>query len=131
MLRIPSKLPDDLEDLIHHVIGCCIAVHRALGPGLLERIYVKALCLELAAQGISFEREKRYPVSYRGEHLWHQRVDLIVGGRVIVEVKSIAQLAPVHKGQVITYLRVAKLTAGLLVNFNVAVIPDGLQRVVL
>src|SRR5205823_13884929 len=114
--------------LIHRVIGCCIAVHRALGPGLLERMYAKALCLELAAQGIPFEREERFAVSYRGEYLWHQRVDLIVDGRLIVEVKSVAQLAPVHKGQVITYLRVARLSAGLLVNFNVAVLPDGLRR---
>ena len=131
MLRIATPLSEELENVIHRTIGCCITVHKTLGPGLLERIYVRAVCMELAAQDIPFEREKRFPVSYRGELLWHQRIDLVIDGQLIVEIKSVAQLAPLHRGQVLTYLRVAKLSAGLLINFNVAVLPDGLRRVVL
>jgi hypothetical protein len=79
MLRIPTQLPDELERLVHSTIGCCIQVHRILGPGLLEQIYVKAICLELEASGIPFEREKPFPVFYRGHLLCEQRVDLVVG----------------------------------------------------
>ena len=80
MLRIPSPLSDEVEALVHDTIGCCIAVHRALGPGLLENIYSRAVCLEFSAAGISFEREKAYPVMYRGELLSEQRLDFVVGG---------------------------------------------------
>jgi GxxExxY protein len=76
MLRVPSRLSDELEDLIHRTIGCCITVHRTLGPGLLERIYSRAICLELEAANIAFEIEKAYPVTYRGHLLCYQRVDL-------------------------------------------------------
>ena len=89
MLKIPSPLPDDIEQLMHDTIGCCIAVHRELGPGLLEIIYSRAVCLELAAAGISFEREKRFPVRYRGELLCEQRVDLVVGNQIVLEIKAI------------------------------------------
>jgi GxxExxY protein len=131
MLRMPTDLPEEVEALIHKTIGCCIAVHRALGPGLLERIYTRSVCLELAAETIPFETEKRYPVFYRDQLICHQRVDLVVDGRLVLEIKSVNQLAPVHRGQVLSYLRVSKLPVGLLINFNVAVLPDGLKRVVL
>ena len=131
MLRIPSPLSDELEKLIHDTIGCCIAVHRALGPGLLEHIYSKAVRLELTAAGISFEQEKRYPVIYRGELLCHQCLDFVVGGEIVVEIKSVEQLAPIHHSQLLSYMRVAKLRAGLLMNFNLAVLQDGLNRKVL
>ena len=128
MLKIPSPLSDDVEQLMHDTIGCCIAVHRELGPGLLERIYSRAVGLELAAAGISFEREKGYQVRYREELLCEQRVDFVVGDQIVLEIKSIDQLAPVHHKQILTYMRVASLRAGLLMNFNVAVLPDGMSR---
>jgi GxxExxY protein len=131
MLRIPSSLSDELEKLIYDTIGCCIAVHRALGPGLLEHIYSKAVCLELTAAGISFEQEKSYPVIYRGELLCEQRLDFVVDGEIVLEIKSVEQLAPIHHSQLLSYMRVAKLRAGLLMNFNVAVLQDGLNRKVL
>ena len=131
MLRIQTPLSDELEDLIHRTIGCCITVHRALGPGLLERTYTRAVHLELTAENIRFEAEKRYPVVYRDHLICQQRVDLVVEGQLVLEIKAVEHLAPVHRGQVLTYLRVSKLAAGLLVNFNVAVLPDGLKRVVL
>src|SRR5713101_1314097 len=102
VLRIPSPLSDEVEALVHDTIGCCIAVHRALGPGLLENIYSRAVCLELAARGISFEREKRYPVIYRGELLCHQCLDFVVGGDIVLEIKSVEQLAPIHHSQLLS-----------------------------
>jgi GxxExxY protein len=131
MLRVPSPLPDDLEELVHDTIGCCIAVHREIGPGLLETIYSRAICVELTAAGIGFEREKTYPVMYRGELLCEQRLDFVVGGEVVLEIKSVEQLMSLHHSQLLSYMRIARLRVGLLMNFNVAVLRDGLQRKVL
>ena len=131
MLRVPSSLPDDLEELVHKTIGCCIAVHRVLGPGLLEEIYCRALGLELAAAGISFQREKPYPVTYRGEVLCRQYFDFVVADQIVVELKSVEQLVPVNHAQLLSYLRVSRKRVGLLINFNVAVLKDGLHRKVL
>ena len=131
MLRVPSPLPADLETLVSDTIGCCITVHRTLGPGLLETIYSRAIALELGAAGISFEREKRYPVTYRGELLCEQHLDFVVGGAIVLEIKSIEAIAPIHHSQLLSYLRVSRLRVGLLMNFNVAVLKDGLVRKVL
>jgi len=131
MLKLPSHLSDELEELIYRTIGCCITVHRALGPGLLETIYTRAICLELEAENISFEREKLYPVIYRGRLLCQQRLDSVVEGQLALEIKSVEQLNPIHTAQLLSYLRVAKLSAGLLVNFNVPILQDGLRRIVL
>lgn len=131
MLRLPTDLPEELEDLVHRTIGCCITVHRELGPGLLESICSRAVCLELEANGISFEREKRIPVLYRGIVLCHQRLDLVVEGRIVVEVKSVETLHAVHHAQLISYLRASGIRVGLLVNFNSAILKDGLRRIVL
>ena len=131
MLRVPGPLSDELEALVHDTIGCCITVHRTLGPGLLETIYSRAVALELKAAGISFEREKRYPVTYRGELLCEQHLDFVVGGAIVLEIKSIEALAPIHHSQLLSYLRVSRLRVGLLLNFNVAVLKDGLVRKVL
>src|SRR5205823_3974215 len=118
-----------LEVLVHEVIGCCIAVHRALGPGLLESIYRRAVCVELAANDISFETEKELSVTYRGELLCHQRLDFVVADQIVVEIKSVERLNPVHHAQLPTYLRLSKLRVGLLMNFNVAILQDGIKRV--
>ena len=131
MLRIKSPLSDDVERLIHDTIGCCIRVHRELGPGLFERLYAGALCLELKAAEIPFKREKPYVVSYRGKAVSDQYLDLVVDNQVVLELKSVDDLAPVHHQQILSYMRVARLRAGLLVNFNVAILPDGLSRKVL
>ena len=131
MLRVQSPLPPDVEQLMHDTIGCCIAVHRALGPGLLERLYSRAVCVELTAAGITFEREKRYPVWYREELLCEQSLDFVVGNQIVLEIKSIERFAPVHHAQILNYMRVARLRVGLLMNFNVVVLPDGMIRKVL
>lgn len=131
MLKVASPLTDEVEQLIHDTIGCCIRVHRELGPGLFEKIYTRALCLELTAAGIVHEREKRYQVRYRGELLSEQCLDFVVGHQVVLEIKSVDQLAPIHHKQILNYMRVAGLRAGLLMNFNVTILPDGISRKVL
>lgn len=92
MLRVQSPLSDDGERLIHNTIGCCIRVHRELGPGLFERAYVGALCLELKAAGVPFEREKRYVVTYRGEPVSEQYLDFVIGNHVVLELKSVDEI---------------------------------------
>jgi GxxExxY protein len=130
MLRIPSRLDDDLEVLIHRVIGCCIEVHRQLGPGLLEVIYQRAVADELQAARIQCEREKHYPVTYRGHNLYVHSLDIVVEGRLVLELKAVDRLHPVHRAQTISSLRASKLTVALI-NFNVEYLGQGVNRIVL
>lgn len=114
------------------MIGACIEVHRHLGPGLLESAYEACLAHELWTRGVAFERQRQVPVHYKGATLeCGYRLDLVVEETVLVELKSVEKLSPVHEAQVITYLRLTGLPVGLLVNFNVVRLRDGLQRVVL
>ena len=106
-------------------------VHCALGPGLLESIYAQALCIELQMTGIPFERETCVPISYRGYFLCDHRLDLVVSDQLVPELKAVERLAPVHHAQLLSYLRASKIRVGLLMNFNVPVLQDGLKRVVL
>jgi GxxExxY protein len=129
--RVQSRLPEEMEALIYRTIGCCIAVHQALGPGLLESVYSRAVSIELKSEGLRFEAEKQVPVLYRGRLLCYQRLDLVVEGQLVVEIKAIERFNPVHQAQVLSYLRVTRLRVGLLMNFNVAVLQDGLKRIVL
>jgi GxxExxY protein len=131
MLRMPTVLSADVETLISRTIGCCIAVHRELGAGLPEHAYSNALGLELHAANIPFEREKRFPLEYRGEFLCDVYLDFVVGGVLVVEIKSVERLAEVHHSQTLNYMRISKSRAGLLLNFNVAVLKDGIRRKVL
>lgn len=120
------------NEISRRIIGAAIEVHRALGPGLLEGIYQQCLAHELTLRGLSFEREKPLPVQYKGIHLdCGYRVDLIVEGRVVVELKAVESLLPVHASQVLTYLKLTGCRLGLLINWNVPVLRDGIRRVVL
>ncbi len=106
-------------------------MHRELGPGLLESCYEACLAYELFASGLKVERQKLLPVRYRGTILdCGYRIDLLVNDAIIVEVKSIDQLAPIHEAQVISYLRLSNLSLALLINFNVRLLKDGLKRIV-
>lgn len=131
MIKVQTPLQDDVEALIHETIGCCIRVHRGLGPGLLERIYVRAVCIELSFANIRFELEKSIPIRYRGEIIASQRLDIVVEDALLLEIKAVDRLAPVHHAQVVSYLRASTLRVGLLMNFNEARLPDGLKRIVL
>jgi GxxExxY protein len=120
------------KELTEAVIGAMIEVHKHLGPGLLESAYHQCLCHELALRGLSFEREKPLPVIYKGTKLdCGYRIDLIVEGKLIVDLKAIDALAPIHEAQLLTHMRLANVRVGLLANFNVKVLKDGLMRRVL
>lgn len=96
VLRVASTLPEDLEALIRRSIGCFLEVHRGLGPGMSEGVYSRACRIELQHQRILFEHEKSVPIHYRGQLLCHQRIDLLIDGRLIVEIKSVERIHPVH-----------------------------------
>ncbi len=113
-MRVQSRLSDDEELVAHEVIACALAVHRELGPGYLESFYRKAMCIELRARALAFETEKAVEVRYRGELLGTHRIDLIVQGLVVVELKAVEALDPVHRKQVVSYLKATKLRLGLL-----------------
>jgi GxxExxY protein len=122
---------DGNTETTDQILNCAIEVHRALGPGLPEIAYETALCIEMHLRGISFERQRGFSVSYKGQRISEHRPDLIVANQVVVEVKSIERFAPVHRAQMLTYLRVASLKVGLVLNFNSATIKEGTMRVVL
>jgi GxxExxY protein len=131
VLRIHSPLSDDLESLITEIIGLCIDVHRELGPGLNESVYARACRVELEARGISYESEYPVPIRYRGQLLCHQRVDLFVDRRLVLELKSVEVIHRVHISQTVTYLHLTGAKAALIVNFNVEFLRYGIKRVVL
>jgi len=130
-LIVASTLPPETERTIRQTIGCGIEVHRVLGPGYVEAIYAQAMEIELQSQGLGFERERAITVDYKGHRIAGQRVDFIVEGRVIIEIKSVARLEPVFEARLISYLRTTGLRAGLLMNFNAMLLKDGLRRIVL
>jgi GxxExxY protein len=130
-LRIASTLPPELDALVQQVIGALIAVHRELGSGMSEGVYAAAARLELSERGIPFETEKTFPVRYRGKLLCHQRLDLFIDQRLVIEIKSVERLHPVHRAQVVSYLRLTRARVGLLVNFNVPILKQGIRRIVL
>jgi GxxExxY protein len=119
-------------ELTRRVIGAAIEVHRLLGPGLLESAYEECLCHEMALRGIRFEKQKPVPLVYKDTKLdCGFRLDLLVEGRVVVELKSIDALGPIHEAIVLTYLRLSGHELGLLINFNVPVLKDGVRRFVM
>jgi len=117
------------NELTHGIIGAAIEVHRCLGPGLLESCYEECLGRELQLRSLAFERQKAIPVVYKDVKLeCGYRIDLLVDARVIVELKAIETIAPVHEAIVLTYLRLSGCSVGLLINFNAAVLKDGIRR---
>jgi len=121
-----------LNELTHKIIGSAIEVHRTLGPGLLESSYRECLCHELLLRRIRFRKEFKLPLQYKGMRLdCGYRIDILVQDLVPVELKAINALAPIHDAQLLTYLRLGGWKVGLLINFNVAMLKDGIRRRVL
>ncbi|NND09476.1 MAG: GxxExxY protein [Saprospiraceae bacterium] len=117
--------------LSREIIGACIEIHRELGPGLLESIYEEALCFELNALGLCFERQKQIPVTYKGHRMnLGFRADVIVEDLVLVELKSVEEFSKAHPKIVLSYLRLTDLKLGLLINFNEVLLKDGIKRIV-
>jgi GxxExxY protein len=122
---------DEVDRLAHEVIGAAIDVHRHLGPGFLESVYEEALCVELRLRGIPFARQVAIDMTYKGHPVGEARLDLLVGGALIVELKAVDALNPIHYAQVISYLRATDKHLGLLINFNVFRLKEGIKRVAL
>ena len=114
------------------VIGLAIDVHRALGPGLLESAYEACLCRELELAGIHFKRQVPLPIGYKGLRVEEAyRLDIVVDARLILEVKAVEKLAPIHEAQQLTYLKLSGLKIGLLLNFNAPMLKEGIRRLIL
>lgn len=126
--RHPATDERDINEITGAIIGVAIAVHRVLGPGLLESIYESALCVEFDDRKISYVRQQQVPAFYKGRRVGTYVVDLVVEDRVVVEIKSVARVLPVLEAQLLTYMRLLKKKLGLLINFNSAVLKDGLIR---
>ena len=124
-------MKNSLNELSSSIIGAAIEVHRALGPGLLESAYEECLCLELESRKIAFERQKALPVIYKQHTIdCAYRIDILVDDAIVVELKSTFRIEPIHKAQLLTYLKLSDKRLGLLINFNIPVLKDGIIRLV-
>ena len=121
----------DINELTGAVIGAAIEVHKVIGPGLLESTYEVCLCREFELRKFPFEKQKELPVEYKGVRLdCGYRLDIIIANKLIVELKACDRLLPIHEAQLLTYLRLSGIKTGLLINFNVPVLKDGIKRLV-
>jgi GxxExxY protein len=119
------------EQLTGEIISAATEVHKALGPGLLESAYCECLCHELSLRRLSFRREVELPISYKGVRLdCGYRLDFVVADQVVIEIKAVDAVSPVHEAQLLTYLKLSGYRVGLLLNFNVAVLKDGVRRMI-
>ena len=119
----------DFDDLSYQVIGCAIEVHRQLGPGLLESSYEKCLAYELSNINIPYKQQLALPIKYKSVEIdCAYRLDLIIADNLIVELKSVSQLSAIHEAQILTYMKLANVKTGLLINFNTVILKDGIKR---
>ena len=117
------------KELTEQIIGATIEVHKILGPGLLKSAYEECLCHELCLRGLKFERHRPLPLEYKGVKLdCGYRLDVVVEGKVVLELKTVEAITPIHKAQLLTYLRLSEIKVGFIMNFNVPVLKDGIQR---
>ena len=130
MIAVESPLSPETEAIVSSCIGVAIDVHRELGAGFKELIYQRAYCLELDSRGISFESEKPVLVTYRHWQIPGQRLDLVVAGEVLVEIKAVPRIKDAHHAQVRSYLKATGLRIGLLFNFNERLVKNGMRRIV-
>lgn len=126
---ISSDMPENV--VTERIIKCAIAVHRELGPGLLESVYEEALDIECKAEGLVVARQFKVPVLYRGQTIGEYKPDMLVNDLVIVEIKSVERFDPVFEAQVLTYLKITGKRVGLLINFNSRLVKDGIKRFIL
>lgn len=124
-------LDPELEAMSHDVIGAAIEVHRELGAGYPEIMYEEALCHELTLRGMPHQRQAPFQVHYKGKRVGEGRIDVLVGGRLVVELKSVESIAPLFVAQALSYLKATKQRLALLINFNVVVLKGGIKRVII
>ena len=128
---MPADDRQRANDLSREIIGAAIEVHRHLGPGLFESAYEECLCCELGLRGIKFKRQVPLPLNYKGMELeCSYRLDLLVEDLVVVELKTVVSIEPIHKAQLLTYLKLRNVWLGMIINFNVKVLKDGVKRLV-
>lgn len=120
-----------MSELTGLVIGAAIEVHRVLGPGFLESVYEEALAAELELRGVPCIRQKAVAVTYKGRRVGEGKLDLLIGNTLIVELKAVVNLTPLHEAQVLSYLKMTHHPLGLLINFNVPLLKDGIRRIIL
>ena len=125
------QLGEQVEQLAYRVIGAAIEVHRLLGPGFLESVYQESLEVEFRMRGIPCQPKKPVAITYKGHQVGEGQLDFMVGDILIVELKAVEKLAPIHEAQVISYLKMTKNTLGFLINFNVPILKEGIKRLVL
>jgi GxxExxY protein len=125
------KTEKELNKITEKIIGCAIEIHRELGPGLLESIYESVLCIEFSSIGLGSERQKTLPVIYKNKSIGNFRVDLIVDGSVVLELKSVERYDPIFEAQLLSYMKPGKYRLGLLINFNSRLLKDGIKRFIL
>ena len=119
------------NDLTDKIIGAAIEVHRRLGPGLLEAVYEECLCYELSQAGLKFQRQMHLPITYKGIKFESAyKMDLVVEDAIVIEIKAIEEMLPIHSAQLLTYLKSSNKRVGLLINFNVPILKTGLKRIV-
>jgi GxxExxY protein len=130
--ELKKKEPStEIDQLAHQVIGAAIAVHRALGPGYIESVYEEAMCVELDHQAIPYQRQYKVAVQYREHLVGEGRLDLLIAKILPVELKAVETLAPIHQAQLLSYLKMTGFQLGLLINFNVPILKQGIKRVIL
>lgn len=123
----PSK---EADDLAHLVIGIALEVHRVLGPGYLENVYEKAMRIEFEARRVFYENQLKIQVTYKNQNIGQGKLDFLVGKILPVEIKAVSALLPIHQAQLISYLKMTGLQLGLLINFNVPLLKNGIKRVI-
>lgn len=126
-----KQLGDELEGLAYGVIGAAIEVHRLLGPGFLESVYHQALRLEFQMRGIPHSYKHRVAINYKGHSVGEGELDFLVGNVLVVELKAVEKLTPIHEAQAISYLKMTNNSLALLINFNVPLLKDGIKRLIL
>ena len=127
----PAPLPSELDDLSRALVDSAFKVHQTLGPGLLESVYEACLCVELTKRGISYETQAPVPLVYEGVDIEAGlRLDLLVEKSIVLELKSVDKLLPIHHSQLLTYLKLTNLRLGLLINFNVGMFKEGVKRII-
>ncbi len=127
--NIPAEMPENA--VTERIIKCAIAVHRELGPGLLENVYEEAMDIECSMDGLLVQRQLKIPVLYRGKTIGEYKPDMLINDLVIVEIKSVERFDPVFEAQVLTYLKITRKRVGLLINFNSRLVKDGIKRFIL
>lgn len=131
LTRVPPRLPPEMEAIVTRTIGCAIRVHKTLGPGFSEGVYHDAMQIELTTEELRWDRELEISVIYRDQPTRRQRLDLVVDGFIVVEIKAVERVHPIHVSQILSYMKAARMPIGLLMNFRTQFLKSQLWRFVL